>query len=135
MIVLDASAAFAMVTAAAEGEAFWAFAMEGEKMIAPTLFRFELLNVVRKYVKAGFATEKAALEWYRSGIALVDEFHSMDGAEADILHESLRLDHSSYDLAYLVLARRTGATLFTLDGKLADACERCGVSCTGVVAL
>lgn len=64
-------------------------------------------------------------------------FHYRDktGLEAEILHESLRLDHSSYDLAYLVLARRTGATLFTLDGKLADACERCGVSCTGVMAL
>lgn len=135
MIVLDACAAFAMVTAASEGEALWAFAMEGERTIAPTLFRYELLNVVRKYVKRGLATEKAAMEWYNSGVSLVDEFVSMDDASAEMLHESLRLDHPSYDLSYLVLARRNGATLFTLDDRLADACERCGVSCTGVVEL
>ena len=43
--------------------------------------------------------------------------------------ESVRLEHSSYDLFYLILARREGATLFTIDRKLQDLCARNGVNC------
>ena len=42
--------------------------------------------------------------------------------------ESVRLGHSSYDLFYVVLARRTGATLFTLDKKLQDLSLSLGVN-------
>lgn len=42
--------------------------------------------------------------------------------------ESLRLGHSSYDLFYLVLARRTGATLFTLDKKMQELALDAGIN-------
>ena len=36
--------------------------------------------------------------------------------------EAMRLDHPVYGLLYFVLARREGATLFTLDQKLQGLC-------------
>ena len=41
----------------------------------------------------------------------------------------MRLEHSSYDMVYFILARRTGATLFTLDKKLIELCLNNGVDC------
>ena len=47
----------------------------------------------------------------------------------EALIEAIRLDHPVYDLLYLVLARREGATLFTLDQKLQNLCLDNGVNC------
>jgi len=44
------------------------------------------------------------------------------------LHEALRLNHPVYDLYFLVLARRNGATLLTVDEKLKRLALDCGVS-------
>ncbi len=56
------------------------------------------------------------------------EFRDDASLWTEALTESLRLDHSSYDLFYLVLARREGATLFTLDRKLQKLCDKNGVN-------
>ena len=135
MIVLDACAAFAMVSGAAEGVGMRELLLEGEPIAAPTLLKYELLNVVRKYVDAGLLSCQAAVEWYRGGIALVDEFHDLDDMAAEILSESVRLGHPAYDVAYLVLARRLGATLYTLDARLEQACIASGVNCLGIDSL
>ena len=38
------------------------------------------------------------------------------------------LDHSIYDMIYLVLARRNNATLLTMDQTLVAAAEKAGVN-------
>ena len=50
--------------------------------------------------------------------ALVDCFHDDASLAKEALSESIRYRHPAYDMFYLVLARRTGATLFTLDKKM-----------------
>ena len=49
---------------------------------------------------------------------LVDCFHDDASLAKEALSESIRYRHPAYDMFYLVLARRTGATLFTLDKKM-----------------
>ena len=49
--------------------------------------------------------------------------------EGEKSNEAVRLNHSAYDMLHLVLARRTGSTLFTLDKKLQEACIETGVDC------
>ena len=41
----------------------------------------------------------------------------------------MRCKHKASDLYYFVLARRLGATLFTLDKKLQALCAQNGVNC------
>ena len=64
-----------------------------------------------------------------AGMSLVDEFYPLAELQVEALNEAIRLGHSTYDMFYFVLARRTGATLFTLDRKLAKLCELHGVNC------
>ena len=48
----------------------------------------------------------------------MDEFHDISENNHESLMESVRLNHSSYDMLYFTLARRTGALLLTVDKKL-----------------
>ena len=48
---------------------------------------------------------------------------------------AIRNDYSSYDMFYLTLARRNGATLFTLDKRLAALCQQLKIDCVQLVGL
>lgn len=129
MIVLDANAAVAMALGTAYGEAMRDLRLDEERIVAPTLLAAEVTHALTKYMRGGYLTSEEALACGRDAIALVDDFREGETLWAEAMTESVRLDHSSYDLFYLVLARREGATLFTVDRKLQDLCAQNGVNC------
>lgn len=135
MIVLDSDAAISVVLGTDEGLALQAFALEGEKVLAPALFHAEFSHALEKYVRGDRFLIDVALELYQKGVALIDEFVTEESLALEALHEAARLKHSSYDMFYFVLARRLGATLFTLDKKLMHLCEENGVECIHRVTL
>ena len=61
-------------------------------------------------------------------VSLPDEYVN----ERDLYLESFKLgcmlDHSIYDMIYLVLARRNNATLLTMDQTLVASAEKAGVN-------
>lgn len=103
--------------------------LEGEKATSCDLFRAEVASVIRKLVRAGKVAPEEAEGYFSKACTLVDEFVPIEEMQIEALSESVRLDHSTYDMFYFVLARRTGGTLFTLDRKLADLCMANGVNC------
>ena len=129
MIVLDASAGAQIVFGSREGDALREFMLEGEKSIALDLVRSELANVFWKYHQAGILERKDAQVRLSEAISLIDEIHPSDDLVVEAFNEAVRLNHSAYDMLYLVLARRTGSTLFTLDKELQEACLETGVDC------
>lgn len=135
MIVLDASAAIEMVLQSAEGQALESLMRAGEKTISCELLRAEATSVFRKLVRTGNATSAEALGYLEKTCALVDEFVPIEELQTEALREGIRLDRSTYDMYYFVLARRSGATLFTLDRKLADLCVENGVDYVAELAL
>ena len=70
-----------------------------------------------------------AMTLMRDAVALVNTFAPIRENYIEAYHEALRLKHSVYDMLYLTLARRNGATLVTLDEKLMHLCEDHGVDC------
>ena len=62
-------------------------------------------------------------------LGLVDELVPMEKLFQEALSESVRLNHSSYDMFYFVLARRTAGTLFTLDQRLVRLALQNGLNC------
>jgi len=92
--------------------------MAAEKVVTPTLFYAETGNVFRKYIQGRFLEKERGIALYRTTIRLVDEFIDIAELNEEAVHESIRLNHSVYDLLYLVLARRNGAKLLTCDKKL-----------------
>lgn len=129
MIVLDCSAAVGMAAGTPEGEALKALLLEGEEAVAPRLFCAELTHALEKTVQGGHLDEIEALKLGRLCLSYVSNFSDDLDMWEEVLAESVRLKHSSYDLYYFVLARRNAATLFTLDKKLQKLCLDNGVNC------
>ena len=127
MIVLDCSAAVEIARDSAEGRALAGLMHEHETIVAPSLLLVEASNVAFKYFRAGLLDRAGALALLEDSLALVDGFADMAVLAREALGESMRLGHPAYDLFYLVLARRLGATLFTLNKGLLSLCEECGV--------
>lgn len=134
MIVLDACAAMGMALGTKEGHALRQLMLEGEETAAPSLFAEELVHALVEYVTAGTYTRDQAQAAFDGMIALVDCVVDTGELAKEVLDESLRTGHSSYDLFYMVLARRNGATLFTLDSKLQALCHANGVNCVAKVS-
>lgn len=133
MIVLDSSAACDMARKTEEGMAFRALMLSEEKVISCDLLRAESVSVFRKLCRQGLITAEKAQDFYAESVSLVDKFYTMEELQEEVLAESIRLDHSSYDMFYFVLARRFAATLFTLDRKLIRLCEEQGVQCVAIL--
>ena len=128
MIVFDCNAAVEMARGTEYGNALACLIGDDEKSIAPCFFTYELANVMGKYLRGGRVGRSDSLRLGRTASGLVDEFQEEDGWE-EVMLESVKLDHSAYDLFYYLLAQRNGATLFTLDKKLQNLCLSNGIDC------
>jgi predicted nucleic acid-binding protein len=135
MIVLDCSAAMEIVRRTPEGYAFQGLMLEGEEVVVPSLYHAEISNTLWKFVKAGKLTPQQAPEKVAMAQALISRTVPMEDFAVESVLEAARLNHPAYDLFYLILARRTGATLLTMDRKLIQLCEEQGVNYVHPVAV
>lgn len=133
MIVLDASAACDMARQTEDGLVFCSLMLSDEKVISCDLLRAESVSVFRKLCRRGVISAEEAQDCYMDSVSLVDEYYPIEEFQEEVLAESIRLNHSSYDMFYFVLARRFAATLFTLDRKLIKLCEDQGVQCVAIL--
>ena len=134
MIVLDASAAVEMIRKTDDGKALWDLCLRNEKIVTCDLFRAEIASVYRKLTRTGGVTAEMAEAYFYHTLTLIDAFYPIDDLQSEALRESIRLNHSTYDLFYFVLARRTGATLFTVDERLIKLCAKNGVEAVSIVS-
>lgn len=104
MIVLDSSAACDMVRKTEEGMAFRALMLSEEKVISCELLRAEVVSIFRKLCRHGFIPIEKVQSFLTESTALVNEYYSIQELQEEVLSESIRLDHSSYDMFYFVLA-------------------------------
>lgn len=122
MIVIDASAA--VRTVIDPETPFRAMLNAVELVIAPELIVAEIVSAFRKYVRARMLTRSQADKSIKQALALIDQLQPLRELVPDVLALGARTDSSAYDLFYLALAQRTGATLLTADvalGRLAQA--------------
>ena len=127
MYVLDCSAAAEMVRGTERGERFVSVLEAGEAVVSSELIQAELPSVFWKYARGGWCTKAVSLASVDAALDLVTAFVPLGETRTEALSEAIRLDHSPYDMAYFVLARRFGATLLTCDKRLSALCRREGV--------
>lgn len=135
MIVMDASAALAISMGLDVGDALHLLKLPDEEILAPSLMCSEVSHALTKYIRGNYISTEDALACGRDAILLIDRFVDDGTLWVEATSESVRLNHSSYDMFYLILARREGATLFTLDRKLQALCAENGVNCIGFESL
>ena len=128
MIVLDCSAIVEILRNTEEGKGLQALMYQDEKVITCDLALAEVSSVLRKLVRKGEIDRREAVIYYENALNLPDQIVPLANLQPEALYESIRLDHSVYDVFYFVLARRTAGVLFTLDMKLVDLCLHNGVS-------
>ena len=128
MIVLDSSAAIEIALDTVEGRALRGLWCVDERVVSVPLFQSEVTNAFWKYARAGVMQREEATR-LSIALSLVDEYADALDFASEVLAESVRLGHPAYDITYLVLARRSGGTLFSCDKKLVKLCEENGVDC------
>ena len=118
IIVLDASAGIEIALDRGNASLYNSYILGASKIITSNLYKAETSNVIWKYVKAKLLLKDKALLTYKFCEDIIDEFVDLSENVEEAISESMRLNHSTYDLFYFTLARRHGAILITLDKKL-----------------
>jgi len=118
VLVLDCSAAMDAVLRHGRADVVLEAVMRAGKVISSELFRAEAANVLWKYHRANALNTDQCRTAYGEALDLVDEFEPLADGGLEALMEAARLGHLAYDMLYLNLARKTGATLATSDNKL-----------------
>lgn len=121
-LVVDASVVAEVLLGTERGRA--AIPLIGDHaLVAPQLIAAEVVSVLRGWSLGGHLSEGRAL------LAL-EEFRELSIEQIDMTELmpdvfALRHNFSAYDAMYVVLARKLGMTLLTLDARLATAAPDC----------
>ena len=122
--VLDASAGIEVVLNRSRSNEISSVLEVSRKVYSTDLYKAEVTNSLWKYLRAGQISKNDAADALRLALDLVDEFSDSADFANEVLNESVRMNHSTSDIFYLVLARRTSSTLLTLDKKLSGIASR-----------
>ena len=124
IMVVDSNAAIEIVLKREKGKQLGELIETAEKTVSSEFFKIEVANVIRKYYQGNYIRKADCNKILDLAESLIDEFIPIKENHLEALHEAIRLNHSAYDMLYLTLARRMGATLATLDQRLnAIACK------------
>jgi predicted nucleic acid-binding protein len=118
-IVLDASGAVHLVLNGPHAAYLAAKLEEAAIVTAPDLFCCEVANALRKYVQAEELTLDQAVTRFEECMGLADSLILDRALAPEALVSAARHQHSVYDMMYAVLARRSGATVITMDRPFA----------------
>ncbi len=118
IFVVDASVAVKWFIKEELHEQAIALSESGHELIAPNLIFAEVANVLRRRVRLGHISGAQAS---RAVSSLGEAFHAIVPIEQVIdsaFEQSAHLDHSVYDIVYLICAlERPGSFLVTSDAK------------------
>lgn len=126
--VIDASAAVEITLQRDSAAKLMVLLTEAEWVIAPSVYVAEISNVFWKYQSFTDLSQAECETHLDTAIALPDDLIN----DKDLYREAFKLgctlDHSIYDMLYLILARRHNATLLTMDKKLLRNAQQSGVT-------
>jgi len=102
IIVLDASAGIEIALDREKAKIFEAQLLNASKIITSDLYKAETANVIWKYVKANLLPKEDAMQIYGNCENIIDEFVDISENAEEAISESIRLNHSTYDLLYFI---------------------------------
>ena len=96
--------------------------LAGQDLYAPSLLPYELASVARKQAQR-YPAQRADIAWALEQ-ALSLDIQRVDVDHPAVLALALEAGLTTYDAAYLWLARSLGASLVTLDAGLGEVAAR-----------
>ena len=126
-LVLDASAALAIVGERGRGREFHREAQKADLVIAPDLFVPEIVNAVWKYHQFESLSISSCNQQIELALAIVETLIPCKELHREAFLMARDAKKPAYDMFYLALARREDAVLLTSDGALRKEAERQGI--------
>ena len=118
ILVLDASAAIEIALNKEQAASFKDILKSADIVLSPDIYPSEITNVFWKYA----ISSDIPIDECKKGITfcldLIDDYISTKDICREAFSESVIHKHASYDMFYLLIARRNDATLLTKDKKL-----------------
>ena len=129
-IVVDASAALAWLFDEHDTTPWLEQCLSSTDIAAPSLWRFEVVNAIVVKERRKQITELQGDRFLEAldGLPISIIPPSSDETLSDLARLARRYQLTSYDAAYLDLARSIGASLLTFDNNLVVAAKRMNVS-------
>ncbi len=118
IVVLDASAAIEIALNKSSAKLFQDTVLESDLVIAPDTYPSEITNVFWKYASFSEIEQAKCEKGIDYCLDLVDDFIDTKNICREVFLESINTKHSSYDVFYLIVARRHNALLLTKDKKM-----------------
>ena len=128
IIVLDASAAIEIALNKESGNSFRELLLNSDLVIAPDTFPSEITNVFWKYAYHSNMEKDKCEKGIDYCLDLVDDYIDTKSICREVFLESINNEHSSYDIFYLVVARRHNASLITKDKKMISIAKNLKIS-------
>lgn len=127
IVVLDASAGIEIALDREKAEILSSILTQSSKVITSDLYKAETANVIYKYYKYKLISKEESFRTLKYCDSLIDEYIDISDNSEESLVESMRINHSTYDLLYFTIARRRGAILMTMDKKLNSLANENGI--------
>jgi predicted nucleic acid-binding protein len=124
LIVVDASAITEVLLARSRAAAIRVALSLHSELYVPAHFHVEVLSALRRYSLRNELSDLGTAE----ALAKLSDLRTLTYPLRELTRPiwELRFNLTTYDAAYLALARRLDAGLITLDGALAEAAARDG---------
>ncbi len=127
IIVIDASAAIEVVLNRNQSERLADTLVMADTVIVPSLFIAEVTNVLWKYYQYSDMPIDECEKYLDASLRIPDDVLDTNDMAQETLNAAALTGMTVYDMLYMVSARRHGASLMTLDKKLASAARKQGV--------
>ena len=127
IIVLDASGALEIALEKGKAKTFLGFIQEADIVISPDTFISEVTNAFWKYRRFSQFSDDICLIGIEFCINLIDDFLKSNDLWREAYHEGIKNKCSTYDMFYLVSARRNSAMLLSMDKTLNTIANKSGI--------
>ena len=126
-VVLDASGAVEIALKNQHSRKFTELLQKADVIIAPDTFVSEVTNVFWKYRKFSNFSDESCLNGIEFCVNLIDDFIDSRELWRESYSEGIKNQTSTYDMFYLVTARRSSAAILSMDKRLNAIAEKEGL--------
>ncbi len=132
MMVIDANVAAKWYVREPGSMEAKAFLRLQEKLIAPEIIKLEVLGTISRTVREKRAKKDECAAWCQLWLSHVEdriiELWDYNELLEDAIALSIQTQHHLYDCFYLVVCRRSNATLITFDDRLSKVAKQLGLA-------
>ena len=126
-VVLDASGAVEIALKNLRSEDFKEILQKADVILAPDTYISEVTNVFWKYRKFSNFSDEICLSGIEFCINLIDNFIASKELWRESYSEGIKNQSSTYDMFYLITARRNSGFLISTDKKLNTIADKEGL--------